>query len=69
MSREKAWFVFHNEVVPQIRILDEKGMLKFESTTYSDKDWDNGVCVVTNKGEIHILEDGKVVDDGNLLKL
>ncbi|MEK4605458.1 hypothetical protein MHH42_30990 [Bacillus sp. FSL L8-0099] len=59
----KPWEVFHNEISPRIKEVEG---LEFKMTCYTPKDWD-GVGVNTNKGMIHILSDGTVIDENNLL--
>ncbi|EML6324777.1 hypothetical protein QCQ60_005106 [Bacillus cereus] len=59
----KSWDVFHNEISPRIKATEG---LEFKMTCYTPKDWD-GVGVDTNKGMIHILSDGTVVDENNIL--
>jgi len=64
MADQKAWDIFRKEISPQI---DATEGLQFKMTAYSNKDWKNGLCIVTNKGDIHILGDGTVVDEKKLL--
>ncbi|HHT7008506.1 hypothetical protein [Bacillus cereus group sp. BfR-BA-01328] len=61
----KAWNVFHEKVS---KMIDKTEGLEFRMTSHSEKDWDHGVCAVTNKGMIHILGDGTIVDDKGLLR-
>ncbi|EOO44143.1 hypothetical protein [Bacillus cereus] len=59
----EPWEVFYNEISPRIKEVEG---LEFKMTCYTPRDWD-GVGVDTNKGMIHILSDGTVIDENNLL--
>lgn len=64
MTDQKVWDIFRKEISPQIHATEG---LTFKMTAYSNKDWENGLCIVTNKGDIHILGDGTVIDENKLL--
>ena len=64
MTDQKVWDIFRKEISPKI---DEIEGLQFKMTAYSNKDWEHGLCIVTNKGDIHILGDETIVDENKLL--
>jgi hypothetical protein len=63
----KAWEVMNEIVNP--KIMKPELDVEVGSTIRSNKDWDNGVALVTNKGLIHVLGNGEIIDENNVLKL
>ena len=62
--KKETWFIAYN-IIDKIKSIDG---LEFKYTAYSILDWKNGVCICTNKEDIHVLDDGSIVDKFNLLR-
>lgn len=60
----KPWDLFHKVISKEF---DVRKDLKFEMTCMSPLDWGEGIAVHTNKGIIHILGDGTIIDKHNIL--
>jgi hypothetical protein len=58
-----AWDVMNKIIIPRV----EKKNIRMGMTIHSTLDWDKGVALDTEKGIIHVLGTGEVVDDKNVL--
>jgi hypothetical protein len=58
-----AWDVMNKIIIPK---LETRGV-HMGMTIHSNLDWDKGVAITTEKGIIHVLSTGEIVDDQNVL--
>jgi hypothetical protein len=65
MTTPIAWGVMNNVVWKKAIGLGHKNAM----TIYSSKDWINGVALSTKDGIIHVLGNGEIVDENNVLNL
>lgn len=64
MTKQLAWDVMNKVVLARTKYLGVETVM----TIHSNKDWDNGVALQTEKGDIHVLGTGEIVDENNVLR-
>lgn len=65
MSGLLAWDVMNNVVMKRLKLIDVEINSPFIK---SDLDLNYGMAIPTNKGTIHVLSTGEIVDENNVLK-
>ncbi|UGO50630.1 hypothetical protein PQE68_gp039 [Bacillus phage vB_BanS_Sophrita] len=64
MANQLAWDIMNKVVLTRTKYLKIETFM----TIHSTEDWDNGVGLQTEKGTIHVLGTGEIVDENDVLK-
>jgi len=64
MANQLAWEIMNKVVLPRTSYLKVETYM----TIHSNYDWDNGVAVQTEKGDIHVKGTGEIIDTNNVLQ-